>query len=242
MLVLIYRRFLAAADRWTATTICLCIVLAFAFNEYLAVGNYNYIAPYSHELFHGLVLSILAIALLADWINKRQMRLALAAGFCFGLVFSTKPDVYLALTAGVVAAFVLCHATGGQRNFAVKSAAAFLAAAMVPALGFFLYFLSVEDWRTSLSFTAFAWVPVFTPLAEDSFYLWCTGLDAPVFHLRVMAIQFFPSHFWWRSVRDCFNARRGWEPSAPHGWSWSFHRWLLPSGSTGSIAGCRCRC
>ena len=63
LLVLIYRRFLAAADRWTATTICLGIVLVFAFNEYQVVGNYNYIAPYSHELFHGLVLSILAIAL-----------------------------------------------------------------------------------------------------------------------------------------------------------------------------------
>ena len=63
LLVLIYRRFLAATDRWTATTICLGIVLVFAFNEYQVVGNYNYIAPYSHELFHGLVLSILAIAL-----------------------------------------------------------------------------------------------------------------------------------------------------------------------------------
>jgi len=191
LVVLIYRRFLAATDRWTATTICLGIVLVFAFNEYSVVGNYNYIAPYSHELFHGLALSILAIALLADWINKRQIRYALAAGFCFGLVFLTKPDVFLALTAGVVAAFVFFCVKGGQKNFAVKSAVTFLASAPVPALGFFLYFLKVEDWRTSLGFTASAWAPVFTPLAKDRFYLWCTGLDAPLFHLRQMAIQFF---------------------------------------------------
>jgi hypothetical protein len=201
LVVLIYRRFLAATDHWTATTICLGIVLVFAFNEYSVVGNYNYIAPYSHELFHGLALSILPIALLADWITKRQIRYALAAGFCFGLVFLTKPDVFLALTAGVVTAFVLFYVTSGKWHERVSASChlspvtchlvAFLAAAAVPILGFFLYFLSAEDWRTSLGFTASAWAPVFTPLAKDRFYLWCIGLDTPLFHLRQMAIQFF---------------------------------------------------
>ena len=191
LVVLIYRRFLAATDRWTATTICLGIVLVFAFNEYSVVGNYNYIAPYSHELFHGLVFSMLAIALLADWINKRQIRYVPAAGFCFGLVFLTKPDVFLALTAGVITAFVLFRVTGGHKHFIIKSVPVFLIAAVIPGLGFSLYFLSEEDWRTSLTSIVYAWVPVFTPLLRDRFYLWCTGLDAPLFHVRQMAIQFF---------------------------------------------------
>ncbi len=192
MLVLIYRRFLAAADRWTATTICLGIVLVFAFNEYQAIGNYNYIAPYSHELFHGLVLSILAIALLSDWINKQQIRYVLLAGLSSGLVFLTKPDVFLALAAGVAAAFILFYVTRQRMNIVLKSAGMFVVAAIIPALGFFLYFLWVENWRTSLSSTAYAWVPLlFTPLARDRFYLWCTGLDAPLLHIRQMAIQFF---------------------------------------------------
>ncbi len=192
LLVLIYRRFLAAADRWTATTICLGIVLVFAFNEYQVVGNYNYIAPYSHELFHGLVLSILAVAFLSDWINKPKLRYAFAAGFCFGLVFLTKPEIFVALAAGVVTAFILFYAKAGRSGFMVKSATAFLAAAVIPALGFFLYFLSVEDWRASLYATAFAWAPLWlTPVAQNHFYLWCTGLDTPVAHLREMAIHFF---------------------------------------------------
>ena len=234
MLVLIYRRFLAAADRWTATTICLGIVLVFAFSEYQVVGNYNYLAPYSHELFHGLVLSILAIAFLSDWVNQQKPRYAFAAGFCFGLVFLTKPEIFVALTAGVAVAFVLVRVAGGRggfetsanlvgpargapstasarcenrpiraeavlgvpvlqrSHFVVKSAAAFLAAAVIPALGFFLYFLSVEDWRAGLYSTAFAWAPLWlTPVAQNHFYLWCTGLDTPLFHLREMAIHFF---------------------------------------------------
>ena len=116
LLVLIYRRFLAAADRWTATTICLGIVLVFAFNEYQVVGNYNYIAPYSHELFHGLVLSILAIALPVRLGQQTKIRYALAAGFCFGLVFLTKPEIFVALAAGVarrVSSFFTSRAGGG---------------------------------------------------------------------------------------------------------------------------------
>lgn len=192
LVVLIYRRFLAAADRWTATTICLGVVLVFAFNEYQVVGNYNYITPYSHELFHGLVLSILAITLLSDWINKQQMRHVFAAGFCFGLVFLTKPEVFMALAAGVAAAFVIFYVSRGRVGFVVRSAAAFLAAAVIPVLGFFLFFLRVEDWRASVYATAFAWAPLWlTPVARNPFYLWCTGLDSPAFHLRQMAIHFF---------------------------------------------------
>ena len=192
LLVLIYRRFLAAADRWTATTICLGIVLVFAFNEYQVVGNYNYLAPYSHELFQGLVISILAIALLSDWVNKQQIRYALMAGFCFGLVFLTKPEIFAALAAGAAAAFMLFYVTRGRPDFLVKSAAVFLAAAVIPVLGFFLFFLRVEDGRASWHATAFAWAPLWlTPVAKSPFYLWCTGLDSPAFHLRQMVIHFF---------------------------------------------------
>ena len=74
MIFLIYRRFLAAADAWTATLICLSIVLVFAFAEYTLIGNYNFITPYSHETFHGLVLSVFAIALLCDWINTDKTK------------------------------------------------------------------------------------------------------------------------------------------------------------------------
>ncbi len=191
MLVLIYHRFLAAADRWTATTICLGIVLVFAFNEYQVVGNYNYIAPYSHELFHGLVLSILAIAFLSDWVSKQKTGYAVAAGFCFGLVFLTKPEIFVALAAGVVTAFILYYVTRGRRDFMFRSVVAFLMAAVIPVLGFFLYFLSVEGWRASLYSTAFAWAPLWlTPVARNHFYLWCTGLDTPLSHLREMAIHF----------------------------------------------------
>src|SRR2546430_9549472 len=47
--ILIYREFLEASDSLTATTICLAIVLVFAFGQYGNVGNFNFITPYRSE-------------------------------------------------------------------------------------------------------------------------------------------------------------------------------------------------
>ena len=106
MLVLVYRRFLAAADRLTATMICLGIVLVFAFQHSGLIGNYNYITPYCHEVFHGLVLSIVVVAWLSSWMEKERIQFALAAGFGSGLVFLTKPDIFMALAVCAGAAFI----------------------------------------------------------------------------------------------------------------------------------------
>src|SRR5580692_6181411 len=77
---LIYRRFLAAADAWTATTIGLGIVLVFAFNQLSTIGNYNFITPYCNEVWHGVAISILAIAWLSSWVTTERLRYALGAG------------------------------------------------------------------------------------------------------------------------------------------------------------------
>ncbi len=190
-LVLIYRWFTIATDVLTATTICLGIVLVFAFGQYTTIGNYNYIAPYSHEVLHGLLLSILTVALLSDWLKKEKLRHAFAAGFCSGLVFLTKPDIFVALAAACTIALLGFFVTQRKIYFAAKSLAAFSCAAMIPPLGFFLYFLCVESWRESLRSVVFGWLPLFqTDIAKNPYYQWCLGLDQPLTHLRDMAAQF----------------------------------------------------
>ena len=190
-LCLIYRRFVAATDALTATTICLGIVLVFAFGQYTTIGNYNYIAPYSHEVLHGLLLSILAVLLLSDWLGKERFRFIFAAGFCSGLVFLTKPDIFVALLAAVVVAFIIFCVTRRPNIFAAKSLAGFLTAAAIPPLGFFLYFLSLEDGRESLRSVLFGWLPLLqTSVAKNPYYQWCMGFDLPFTHLCEMAGHF----------------------------------------------------
>jgi hypothetical protein len=188
MIFVIYRRFLAAADAWTATLICVSVIFAFAFAEFTLIGNYNYITPYSHEAFHGLVLSIFAIALLSDWINTGKFWRAAAAGFCAGLVFLTKPDIFIALAITVIASFVLFALKRGQKQLP-GPLGLFVFAAIVPSLFFFFYFLRVENARDSLCSIVFGWLPLLHgTVTKSPFYIWCMGLDHPYIHTHLKYI------------------------------------------------------
>jgi hypothetical protein len=190
LLLLVYRFFLACSDLWTATTIGLGIVLVFAFNQFSNIGNYNFISPYSHEVWHGTALSLLSVTLLSKWLVEPRRRFALGAGFCAGLVFMTKPDVFAALMIAFGAAFVLAGSRWGVK-IASKRILWLLPAGILPVSGFFLYFLQFQDWRASIRSVAFAWVPVLgSSVSKEPFYKWCMGLDVPGFHTRAMLIQF----------------------------------------------------
>jgi hypothetical protein len=191
LLVIVYRGFRAAADTWTATTICLGIVLAFAFAQYGDIGNYNFITPYCHEIFHGLVLSIAAIALLTKWNVTARTRFVAAAGFCAGLVFLTKPEVFAALALSSAGAFILIHLNRREAGLGWKSLAAFSIGGLLPCLGFLVYFHHFEGWRASLRSVLFAWLPLLeSSVSKGFYYRWCLGLDAPFYHLRLMLAHF----------------------------------------------------
>jgi len=194
MLGFIYRRFLAAADALTATTVCLGIVTVFAFSEYVSIGNYNFIAPYSHELLHGVIVSVFVVGVLTDWLHQPRLRQAAGCGFGAGLVFLTKPEVFLALAGCCAAAFVLQWLNRRAIRSLVASAAAFGVAMLLPALFFFLFFLRVEDWRMSLRSVVFGWLPVFNPaVVHNLYYVTITGMDHPRGYLRVMGLDFLCS-------------------------------------------------
>lgn len=191
MLLLIYHRFRAATDTFTGTIIALAIIIVFAFAQYTGVGNYNYLAPYSHEMLHGLALSLLALTLLANWLTGEKILPAALAGFCAGLVALTKPDIFLALGLTTAAAFTLAFKLKKTVRFCARSLAGFLLAALLPLAGFFRFFLRAENWRESLRLEFFGWRPLFLGrVVNDPFYQWSLGLDAPFEHLRQSSIHF----------------------------------------------------
>lgn len=190
LLLLMYRQFLRSSDALTATTICVGVTLVLAFCQYSDIGNYNFIAPYCHEVWHGVVLSIVAISLLSSWILRARAIFAIGAGFCAGLVFMTKPDVFIALMLAFLTTFVLTTKQSG-----VSAASRLLlwsfSFAVLPLLGFLIYFLRFESWQASIRSVVFAWVPLLTTsVAKEVFYKWCMGLDVPGFHITRMLIQF----------------------------------------------------
>lgn len=224
LVVLIYRRFAAAADVVTAVTIGLGIILVFAFEQTGTTGNYNYLAPYAHEMLHGLFLAILAVMLLADWLARKQIRFAIAAGFCSGLVALTKPEIFVALAAACAVALILVLIVRREIRFGLQSTGAFVCAAFVPLLGFFLFFLRVENWRESVRSVFFGWWPVFqTSVASSPYYQWCLGFDNPYAHLRTMG-----GHFLWIAGGVSFYAIAfRWMKSQKSGFVKNVLPWLL---------------
>ena len=190
MILIIYRYFLAATDVGTATMIGASVIIVFAFSEFGVAGNFNYIAPYSHDVLHGLVLSVMAIALLHEWIRRGKIIIVTGVGFSAGIIFLTKPDIFMALMSAVFGAFVLFCLRHGKRNFA-KSLAFFALAGIIPSLFFFLLFLREEGWRESLRSVVFGWLPLFQgTVTKNWFYLSGMGLDQPATNLCTIIIYF----------------------------------------------------
>lgn len=191
LLVLIYRRFLAAADAWTATMIGLAIVLVFSFGQYTGIGNFNYITPYCHEVWHGLALSVVTIALFSSWLTNERTWLVIGAGACTGLVFMTKPEVFVALLAGVLVTFFLFGLKKKRAKTVFRSLAAYGLAFMVPLIGFAFYFHRTIGWWDSWRSVAFAWLPLLeSPVSKNAYYKWCLGLDKPGLNLLAMNLHF----------------------------------------------------
>lgn len=189
MIFIVYRNFCEASDVCTATLIGAGIIVVFAFAEYTLIGNYNYITPYSHEALHGLVLSVFAVALLCHWIKRGRILASAAAGFCAGIVFLTKPDIFMALAVTAAAAFVLFYLKFGAKKLGLQ-AAVFFAAAIVPSLFFLFYFSRDESGRESIRSVLFGWLPLFYGAAKNPFYQWCIGMDYPLIHLEAIAGSF----------------------------------------------------
>ena len=194
LVVVTYEAFRRAADTLTATAIGLVIILGFAFAQYVANGNYNYICPYTSESVHGLALSILCLALLSIWLVKGRAALAGLAGLAFGLVFLTKPEVFLALAAAAAGAWLLAFALRRQFRpfFLGKSAIAFAFGAGLPVWAFFLRFWSAGTTGDAARAVAGAWMPVLAGgAANNAFHRWCIGLDHPAHNAAVTLGWFF---------------------------------------------------
>jgi hypothetical protein len=186
-----YWNFFKVSDALTAATMCIGIIVICAFAQFDWYGDMNFAIPYSHEATHGLLLSILAVGSLAGWLNGRKIKFLVAAGFLSGLVFLTKPEIFMALAACAASAFFIFVAREKKIRTLFKPLAVFSAAATLPVLGFFFYFWHETNWQDGWRYVAFAWLPLFnSTIVNDALYKWCTGMDEPRVHLSEMFLQF----------------------------------------------------
>jgi hypothetical protein len=175
----------SATDRITATAASLSTMLLCGFSQYIAVGNYNFVTPYSHEATHGFALMVGMLVCLHHAIPRGRRVFHVAAGLCFGLVLLTKPETALAAAAGAGAAFLAAGLLiSDDRRSIAKAILVFVASALVPAVLFLAYFASKMEISEAIRSVAGAWTtPNSAAIVRNDFYLRGLGLDDPAGNL-----------------------------------------------------------
>jgi hypothetical protein len=191
LLWLLYKVFLAIADRVSATLACLTFIAIFGFGQLSDAGNYNFIAPYAHELTHGVILSVAALYAFIRYVRSGLLMAAATAGVLIGLVFLTKPEVFVAGAPAIGIGLALAPRVVPrlqQRSVAAVLGCAMLGFLVVWAVAFALLSLTMPPGR---AFTAIvAWPPVINPrVLSLPFYRRMSGFDHPLGSLRTMLLS-----------------------------------------------------
>jgi Dolichyl-phosphate-mannose-protein mannosyltransferase len=109
---LIYAMLVRIADRFTATAACLLFICIFAFSQYVGIGNYNWVCPYTHEVTHGVALSLAMIAAMDRGRRNNSSAWWWLSGVLLGLVWLTKAEIFVPALSAVVVGIALSR---GQR-------------------------------------------------------------------------------------------------------------------------------
>jgi hypothetical protein len=188
----IHRLIYRCTDRFTATWATVMALALCGFSQYVGVGNYNFLTPYSHEATHGFALSILALLMMHEMMRTERRICAGAAGTAFGLSLLTKPELPIAAGGALLVGFICLVMTerSGDRPPLVLLAW-FTIAALLPPTLFLAFFRAHLDLASAARAVAAGWLAAFnTAVVTDPFYRVGMGMDAPGRNAFLMCVTF----------------------------------------------------
>ena len=177
------------SDRFTALIGGIVFLIAFGFQYVEEMGNFNWIAPYSHEMTHGIVLALLSVWLLRHH-QQGGGRWALpAVGLTLGLCFLTKPEIYLAadlaVAVGIIAGWWL------QRSpwrLIGRECIVLTICFSIPIIAAWLLLVTAMPAGEALSGVLGGWMYLFSSdLRGLQYYRWVMGTDNLGFSIAAMA-------------------------------------------------------
>ena len=158
VLCLLYQMFSQMAGKVAATGVCLTFLGAFAFAQLVVNGNYNWLCPYSHEITHGVGLSMLSIYFLFHFVRSPRLFWLAGSAVVLGLVFLTKAEVFAAaLAAHATALAALAWMQGRGLRKVSTWVSVWLAAALLPATIAFVMLSAAMDAGEALQATLGTW-------------------------------------------------------------------------------------
>ena len=186
--IILYRLLRELSDAHTAHLACLTFLLVFAFGQYKLGGNYNFVCAYVYELPHGLFLSFLALLQFKKYLDHPASKNLSLLGLLTGLVFLTKPEVFLALSVALVAGLGLTWYLK-TKTVDLKSLALFLGGLVLPGLSFIIYFSFHMPFGKAIKTIFNAWIFLFnSDLRALPLYKWIMGFNDPWGNLSTMLL------------------------------------------------------
>ena len=188
--IILYQLFRNLSDARTANFVCLTFLGVFAFGQYKLGGNYNFVCAYVYELSHGVFLSFLALLQFKKYLDHPFPKRLGLVGFLTGLVFLTKPEVFLALSVSLAAGLGLMWSLK-IKTADRKSLALFLAGLILPGMVFIVYFsfhMPVAESVKSI-FNPYLFLSN-SDLRALPLYKWIMGLNDPWSNLSKMFLYF----------------------------------------------------
>jgi 4-amino-4-deoxy-L-arabinose transferase-like glycosyltransferase len=191
--IVLHRITLRLADRSAAFLAALAFLTLFAFAQYVQVGNYNFMAPYTHEAAHGTLLACAMVLFLLRWLEEGRRRDAGVAGLLLGLTLMTKAEVALsalaATLAAVAAASLRPPAARPSRTRPWLGALVLLAGgAVLPGALFFLFFSTYLDAGRAFGAAAAGFVSLGGDLTRFALYRHALGIDDPAGNLLAAVV------------------------------------------------------
>ncbi len=211
---LLFRRAWGWAGAWSA---CAVFVAVFAFSRFLPVANFNYVAPYAHEVTHGM-LAVLGLTLAAlRWIECPTPQQSMVVGLLFGITLLIKPEFILGGGATLGAALALGFVR--RRSFSLAMLAWIAGGAIIPTLLLLGYFRRAMPWAEAAQSATNAWWGTLTnSISGMPYQQGMMGLDQPFFHLKehllatLLGLAVIGGIFFWMRFFAGMKARWAWWP------------------------------
>jgi len=156
IVTLLYVLFKKAWGVLASLVSCGIFVAVFSFSQLTVTSNYNYITPYSQQVTHGFLVSLLLILALAEWTQKPNIKISFIAGLCWGLTAVLKPEFMLAgglMVMGALAWRSYFHGIPAFKCIAI----AFLGM-VLPTILFGLYIATYMPISTAFTAASHAWL------------------------------------------------------------------------------------
>jgi len=185
----------------TALTTSLIFITVFVFPQLTHNNAFNYIAPYSHEMTHGLYLSFVALFLLTT--NKsftRPESTHFFIGILSGLVFILKPELFIALATSIIS-YILLKIFHSPKNIpntipSLKIIMSFFIGLLLPYLLSFMIISSYMPLSEAMKSATGAWQFIFSAsVSNTTFYHFISGMDDFYANILKMVVFFLATVF-----------------------------------------------